>query len=196
MQGFTVFIICCSLLFVTHGQHPRPCAAPPLFEGRLVTIDPSKHFEFIAAFSYDAFEERERLVGEVITGPNQTIIVGTILLYKQHALYNIFYHNKTCSKSPLSAPFRRVEVPHDAHFNGQFVIGSSSAPGEGLLANSWSGEVKEQGARYHLTTTEIGCLPINVLYHTNETGWIVTSYYDIIDGIKDPNVFVPPEFCK
>ncbi|XP_043931785.1 ependymin-like isoform X2 [Protopterus annectens] len=159
-------------------------------------MDPSKHFEFVARFSYDAFLKRERIIGKVFTAENKTEILDTILLYRKRSMYSIFYHNKTCIKSPLTIPFRRAEIPHDATFIAQFVIGSSSLPGEGLLANSWTGEDKTQGGRYIMTATEFGCIPVSLLYNSNATGWSVTSYFDIINGIKDPEVFIPPEFCN
>jgi len=38
-----------------------------------------------------------------------------------------------------------MEVPQDAKLLAQVVLGSSSEPGEGLLVDSWAGEIPTSG---------------------------------------------------
>ncbi|KAG7484890.1 hypothetical protein MATL_G00055230 [Megalops atlanticus] len=71
----------------------------------------------------------------------------------------------------------------------------SSGPGQGLLVNNWIGEVPETEGKYFTTFTEFGCLPITSLYYTEKTGWILTSFFDLVIGIEDPQEFFPPDFC-
>ncbi|MGH0183225.1 UNVERIFIED_CONTAM: hypothetical protein FKN15_011505 [Acipenser sinensis] len=99
---------------------------------------PSKHVEVLGLFSYDGYLHRFHIAEEIITG-KQTLFVNYIMLFKESLLYKISFHNKTCERLPLSVPFRPLEVPQDASFGGQLIIGGSSKPGEGLLVNLWKG---------------------------------------------------------
>lgn len=60
-------------------------------------------------------------------------------------MYEINDKAKTCQKKPLKAAFEPLKIPDGAKFIGQFVIGSSSGPGEGLLVNSWAGDIPKGG---------------------------------------------------
>lgn len=57
-------------------------------------------------------------------------------------MYKINYRNRTCCKKPLGAQFHPLEIPQNASLLGQVVLGSSSGPGQGLLVNSWAGELQ------------------------------------------------------
>lgn len=59
-------------------------------------------------------------------------------------MYEIHQHNRTCKKMPLKADFQPMAIPKDATLVGQFVLGSSSGPGEGLLVNSWAGDLPDK----------------------------------------------------
>lgn len=59
-------------------------------------------------------------------------------------MYEIHEHNRTCKKKPLKADFQPLAIPKDATLVGQFVLGSSSGPGEGLLVNSWTGDLPDK----------------------------------------------------
>ena len=54
-------------------------------------------------------------------------------------MYMIDEAKRTCFKRVLTDSFHPMEIPKDATLLGQVVLGSSSAPGEGLLVNSWTG---------------------------------------------------------
>ncbi|RXM94416.1 Mammalian ependymin-related protein 1 [Acipenser ruthenus] len=127
-----------SLCLTALGQKPRPCESPALLEGRIFSAAPSKHVEVLGLFSYDGYLHRFHITEEIITR-NQTLFVNYIMLFKESLLYKISFHNKTCERLPLSVPFRPLEVPQDASFGGQLIIGGSSKPGEGLLVNLWKG---------------------------------------------------------
>lgn len=59
-------------------------------------------------------------------------------------MYEIHEHNRTCKKKPLKADFQPMAIPKDATLVGQLVLGSSSGPGEGLLVNSWTGDLPDK----------------------------------------------------
>lgn len=60
-------------------------------------------------------------------------------------MYEINRKDKTCKKSPLKTDFQPMAVPKGASLLGQAVLGSSSAPGQGLLFNTWMGDLPKTG---------------------------------------------------
>lgn len=125
------------------------------------------------------------------------------MLYSfQKVYYDIIYQNKTCTKNSLDAAFVPIAIPFDAKHRAQVVLGSLSAPGEGLLVNNWVGsdaEIKGKlstliknitismkstrfifhtsfSANYSLTFTEFGCIPIVTLYHVDGVGHFLSRF--------------------
>lgn len=146
-----------------------------------------------AKYLYDAMGHRIRLF-EIGKYNNQSFTIDVLLLYREGVMYEINDKAKTCQKKPLKVDFQPLKIPDEASFIGQFVIGSSSGPGEGLLVNSWQGDIPNEG-KYFATVTEFGCIPVSVVYQTKQFGWAVTSYLDNLIGIIDPNLLNPPSFC-
>ncbi|XP_060773064.1 ependymin-like 1 [Neoarius graeffei] len=190
------FWLCCALLvFVAGGclaQKPRPCTSPPLLEGSLSVATQNGGYSIYGKYAYDAILQRIRF-GEFVLYKNQTFVKDALLLYNEHVMYLIDSDKKTCQKQKLTSQFHPMKIPYNSTLIGQFVIGSLSAPGEGLLVNSWAGENQGQ---YMLTFTEFGCLPVSALFNRPKPGWIVTNFFNIIRGIKNPSVFIPPPFCQ
>lgn len=63
-------------------------------------------------------------------------------------MYEINDKAKTCKKKALKADFQPLKIPDQAQFIGQVVLGSSSGPGEGLLVNSWGGDIPKGGQAF------------------------------------------------
>lgn len=61
----------------------------------------------------------------------------------QKVYYDIIYHNKSCTKVSLDAAFIPIAIPLDAKHRAQIVLGSLSAPAQGLLVNNWVGSDAE-----------------------------------------------------
>ncbi|XP_052444840.1 ependymin [Carassius gibelio] len=187
--------VCLSLILSSCAQRPEPCKSPPLLEGALSAFIPGQHLRVFEKFSYDAYGQNVRVLAAGKEG-NQTFFVDRLLLFKEGVNYEIHYHNKTCIKKALKEPFRHIGVPHDAHFLNQMVLGSSSLPEQGLLVNNWNGTVEETKEHYLLTFTAFGCVPLYTLDFTQKGELsIMTSFFDLVEGIEDPNVFIPPSFC-
>lgn len=85
-------------------------------------------------------------------------------------MYRINRKAGTCEKKHLSEGFHPLAVPKDATLVGQFVLGSSSVPGEGVLVNTWAGKLqmrkgtgiseKQQHSHVHMssvTLTPLAC---------------------------------------
>lgn len=56
-------------------------------------------------------------------------------------MYQFNYKNQTCIKRPLRVDFQPLEVPRNASLLGQVVLGGSSGPGQGVLVNTWLGQL-------------------------------------------------------
>ncbi|XP_054457421.1 ependymin-like [Anoplopoma fimbria] len=179
------------------AQRPQPCTSPPLLTGSLSVSTQSEKLMAYAEYSYDALGKRIRLT-EFGSYRNKTFHLDVLLLFSKGVMYEINNKNRTCCKKPLSADFHPMEIPRNASLLGQVVIGSSSGPGQGLLVNTWGGELqmKKEPAKYMSTVTEFGCIPVTTLFHTNRSGWMMTNFFNNVIGLVEPQRLVPPEFCK
>ncbi|XP_062864828.1 ependymin-like 1 [Trichomycterus rosablanca] len=185
------------LLLVAGGcsaQRPQPCRTPPLLQGKVTVSSQKLEFDMIGKYVYDAIGQRIR-IGEIGHEKNQTFNQDFLLLFKEGVIFVIDEAKQTCEKQKLTGSFQPMQIPSDAKFWAQVVLGSLAGPGQGLLANSWIGEIPEDKAKYILSYTEFGCLPISSLYKAPQTDWILTTFFDIVLGIEDPGKLMVPDFC-
>nr|WAJ59534.1 epdl2.2 protein [Paramormyrops sp. MAG] len=193
MRALSLLAVCLGLAAVA-TEKPHPCKPPPRMVGKFDVEYPEGKI-IAERFSYDALGQQIR-VRALIVDHNQTSFVDLLLLYKEGVSYEISYPNQTCKKAPLKTPFRPIEIPPDAKLLGKVVLGTNSDPGMGgVLVNSWAGAVPVLKAKYKLTFTEFGCLPISSQIHVENVGLILTSFYNLVIGIEDPNEFIPPPSC-
>ncbi|XP_017277541.1 ependymin isoform X2 [Kryptolebias marmoratus] len=176
------------------AEKPHPCESPALLSGLLSVSTQNEKLWTVAKYLYDALGQRVRIM-ELGTYENKSFTYDALLLFREAAMYEIHEHNRTCLKKPLKADFQPMAIPKDATLLGQFVLGSSSGPGEGLLVNSWAGDLPDKSGKYVSTVTEFGCVPVTSVSHTEQFGWVVTSFVNNIKGITDPSQLNPPEFC-
>ena len=110
-----------------------------------------------------------------------------IALYSENVYWEINLNTSVCIKGSLNsssssfslqhhvnrdlhlisdAPFIPHGVPADAQFDGQFYIGSDSAPGAGVLTEAWSANVTTSTGtiQYFTTLTAIDCFPVRAQY--------------------------------
>ncbi|XP_074525846.1 ependymin-like [Halichoeres trimaculatus] len=186
-----------ALVFVLAGclaQKPHPCKSPPLMSGALTVSTQNEELWVYAKYLYDAWGQRLRLF-EFVSSDNKTFTYDILMLYREHVVYQIFDNNKTCTVSPMKGDFVPIGIPKGASLLGQAVVGSSSGPGQGLLVNSWMGDVPDVGGKFMITMTEFGCIPVSFAFQTKEYGWMVVSYFNNVIGISDPGLLNPPSFC-
>ncbi|CAN9509710.1 unnamed protein product [Ophioblennius macclurei] len=189
-----VVVLAC-LLAACMAQKPRPCRSPPLMFGSLTVSTQNEKLWTYAKYMYDAIGERIR-IWEIGSYQNQSFTADVLLLYNEATAYEIHDHNRTCKKLPLKTEFQPAAVPKDASLLGQAVLGSSSGPGQGLLVNTWMGDLPPSvGGKYLMTVTEYGCIIVSTAVQTKEFGWLVTNYFDNVIGIPDPNKLNPPDYC-
>uniref|UniRef100_A0A3B4V2M0 Alpha kinase 1 n=1 Tax=Seriola dumerili TaxID=41447 RepID=A0A3B4V2M0_SERDU len=186
-----LFVVLSCLLAGCLAQRPHPCSSPPLLSGALSV---NEKLWATARYLYDALGRRIRLE-EIGSYDNKTFTLDVLLLYREATMYEIFKHNNTCKKRPLKADFQPLGIPKTASLLGQSVLGSSSGPGEGLLVNTWIGDMPDKQGKFMSTVTEFGCIPITTLYHTDQFGWMMTNFFNNVIGISDPSQLNPPDFC-
>lgn len=173
---------------------PKPCKSPPLMSGALTVSTQNERLWVYAKYFYDSLGQRLRLF-EFVTYDNKTFTYDILMLYREQVVYQIFDKNRTCTVTPLKGDFVPIEVPGGASLLGQAVLGSSSGPGQGLLVNTWTGDVPQFGGKYMITMTEFGCIPVSWASQTKEYGWMVVSYFNNVIGISEPSLLNPPSFC-
>nr|XP_020481451.1 ependymin-like [Labrus bergylta] len=189
-----IFVALACLLAGCLAQRPHPCESPPLLSGALTASTQNEKLWVYAKYLYDALGQRMRLF-EFGNLDNQTFTYDFLLLYKEHVMYEINHHNRTCKKIPLKVDFQPLGISKDASLLGQVIVGSSSGPGQGLLVNTWIGDLPNKEGKYMSTVTEFGCIPVSVAFQTKQYGWMVFSYFNNIIGISDPGLLNPPSFC-
>ncbi|MED6245103.1 hypothetical protein CHARACLAT_016558 [Characodon lateralis] len=179
------------------AQRPQPCTSPPLMTGSLSVSTQNEKLGAFAKYTYDALGQRIRL-REFGSYDNKTFHLDVLLLYRKGVMYKISYRNHTCYKKRLNRDFHPLAIPKDASLVGQVVLGSSSGPGQGVLVNTWTGQLqmRNKTAKYMSTVTEFGCVPVTTLFHTTRAGWMVTSFFNNVIGLSDPQQLIPPSFCK
>uniref|UniRef100_A0A8C4IHS1 Ependymin n=1 Tax=Dicentrarchus labrax TaxID=13489 RepID=A0A8C4IHS1_DICLA len=173
------------------AQRPQKCSKYNTTDIELICFEKLMAY---ARYSYDALGKRIHL-REIGSYNNKTFRFDVLLLYRQGVMYKINYRNRTCCKKPLSVDFHPLEIPQNASLLGQVVLGSSSGPGQGVLVNTWAGELqmKKGKAKYMSTVTEFGCVPVSTLFHTDRSGWVVTRSVHAYDNAQMGNYLL---FCQ
>ncbi|KAL2079085.1 hypothetical protein ACEWY4_024829 [Coilia grayii] len=184
---------------LSSAQRPRPCRSPLLYTGSFTVGTQNENLWAVGNYAYDAVNQRIYL-GEVGRYNNNSLIYNVLFLFEEGVVYVINPQNQTCVKMALQSDFHPMEVPKDADFVSQVVLGSNSSPGQGLLVNNWRGDIPFVTDHYLVSFTELGCFPVLMLIQMKDFSypneeWVSLSYYDNILG-ADPNCFIPPPFCE
>ncbi|XP_074654601.1 mammalian ependymin-related protein 1-like [Tubulanus polymorphus] len=187
-----VLIYLAGFLAFAAAQAPKPCDAPVRMEAKIITLDLSKKFESRARYTYDAVYRRERIVDEVNIVDKKEYY-DIIRLHDVGKEYRLNLKTKICQTVPITTPWRAIEIPRNATNYGEAFIGSSSSFADGVLVQIWGGDTPE--GRYLGVWTLKDCIPIHDTFISKRFGLIQTSLFDVVLGIVDPNVFIPPKEC-
>jgi len=179
-----------------YAQHPRHCESPWEMESHVLEWDLKEQWGLRAHFVYDARNERTATIEEVRNGTDDEFF-HTIRLHREHAAYYINLKSKVCTSERLDRPFRRIEIPRDAHFRGEAIVGTNAFPDAGVLTTHWEHHNKSPKWEWYgvYTDGDIGCVPVLDHYHDDQIGSVETRFFDVVLGIGDPNVFIPPSHC-
>ncbi|XP_056299105.1 ependymin-like 1 [Pseudoliparis swirei] len=189
-----LLVVVTCLLAGCLAQRPHPCSSPRLLSGDLTVSTQNEKLWTGAKYLYDALGQRIRVM-EIGAYENKSFTYDALLLYKERVMYEINQHDRTCKKMPLKGDFQPMAIPKNATLAGQIILGSSSGPGQGLLVNTWMGDLPEKAGKFMSTVTEFGCIPISTVYHTPKFGWMVTTFFNNVVGISDPGQLNPPAYC-
>ncbi|CAF0959794.1 unnamed protein product [Rotaria magnacalcarata] len=189
-------LLLCVVGFVA-AQQPQPCVTPQQWEANLFDYSEPNRFMVRGRLSYDATNHRERLLEEVEVG-NDREYYDVIALFdlQTEFIYNYKAHN--CSRQPLTRPWRDFGIRPDARSFGEAYIGTSALPGLGLLVTMWGTNhttPSNDTVRTFGTWTYRACLPVSFISHSTQMGRTQSSFFDIVAGISDPNVFIPRPEC-
>jgi len=185
--------VCC---VVVVAQHPRHCDAPFEFEAHGFQSDPKMGWMRDGRIFYDARQERTALVEEVMNGTDVEYY-HDIHLYRERRMYQINLKTKVCTVRDIPYRFHRWDIPRDAHFVGEAIIGTNAFDNSGLLTTHWEHRNETEHTHWFggFTERHVGCVPIFDHFHDETIGTVHTDFYDVVLGISDPDVFIPPESC-
>jgi hypothetical protein len=197
MSGLKLAVALCVLGAVAvMAQHPRHCDAPSEFEAHAFQVDPKEKFARRGHFAYDARNERTSLFEEVRNGTDDEFF-HTIHLFRERTTFRFNLKTKVCTKEALHMRFHRIEIPRNATFVGDAIIGTNAFMNSGLSTTHWAHENKQEKWSWYgvFTPREIGCVPVSDEFHDHEVGRVNTQWFDVVLGISDPNIFVPDSSC-
>jgi len=178
------------------AQHPRHCDAPAEFEAHAFQADPKEKFFRRGHFAYDSRGERTSLFEEVRNGSDDEYF-HTIHLFRERTTFRFNLKSKVCTKERLDMRFHRIEIPRDAHFVGDSIIGTNAFMNSGLATVHWEHHNKTEKVEWYgvFTPRDIGCVPVAEEFHDENVGRVTTNFFDVVLGISDPNIFVPDPSC-
>lgn len=171
-----------------------PCPAPLQWEGRSVVYDHSTGRNARAAVSYDAKNQRIRILQQNKKHTPCQKFFEYIYLYKSGVMFQIEQKTKLCSKIALTQAWDPFDIPTNSTFEDQYFIGG---PGDKMEVQEWS---DRKPARQHEAWVGVytvkDCYPVQETYTRNSSVTTSTRFFDLELGISDPAVFIPPSTCQ
>ncbi|XP_064597915.1 uncharacterized protein LOC135464419 [Liolophura sinensis] len=177
------------------AQDPTPCFTPRQFHGRVAQYNHAQDYERKFIFTYD--EPNRRIV---VFEEDLVVIPGKkfyeyLILNNENVLYTINIKTRECTRS-TPQPWRSWGIPQNATFEDEYTVGG---PGEEIFVTEWSDRIPLRRREFWIGSfSNKNCYPIRtvVIANANITDTVTTNYYDIIEGIPNPNDFVPPPECN
>ncbi|KAK7103811.1 hypothetical protein V1264_018636 [Littorina saxatilis] len=185
-------ILLFGLAFVA-AQQPRPCESPAQWQAKLYRSDYSKNFTEFAKVTYDETNKRVREIEELDFNSDREFY-DVLYLHNQGVEYRLGLKSRQCNKTALTRPFRPFGIPPESRYEGEFNLGPVNIPNEHVTVISFFGKF-EDGSEYVGTVSSPDCIPVSSGFYANTTGFVHTSFYDVVPGIPDPTVFDIPSEC-
>jgi len=181
---------------VVVAQHPRHCESPWEMEAHGFQFDPKLNFFRRGRIFYDARNERSALIEEVMNDTSRDYF-HTIQLFREHKAYDLNLKTRVCTTRDIHHHFHPLHIPREAHFIGEAIVGTNAFDGAGVLTTHWHHHNDTEKTEWFgvYTDRDIGCLPVSDHFSDPQIGTVRTDFFDIVLGISDPNVFVPPHEC-
>ncbi|OWF42415.1 mammalian ependymin-related protein 1-like [Mizuhopecten yessoensis] len=184
------------LCFVSvQAQNPTPCIAPSQFHARASLYDHQADFVNRYIYIYDAANRRRVLFEEMDVGmPGQKFYVY-MEFANENVMYQIDIKSRECTKS-IPRPWRPIGIPGNATFEGEMTLGG---PGESFVVQEWSDKIPyRHNAMFYIQFSLVNCYPIKMVEvsDNNVTNSVTTTWYDLVEGIPNPNDFIVPKECQ
>eukprot|EP00039_Didymoeca_costata_P023396 m.6975 g.6975 ORF g.6975 m.6975 type:complete len:200 (-) comp3619_c0_seq2:1054-1653(-) len=173
------------------------CYSPVQWEGREVVLDQHAETTVEYEFTYDAKYRRIRrkilqFSDNLANRTKDTVI--QLFEYKGGTQYTINEKTGECTKASLEYEFPVISTA-DTDNVGNFTIGALAIKDGNLPVSVWT---KSQNNQFWQGIfTRAGCIPLKILTSSTEdkTKFVNTEYFDVVEGISDPDVFLPPRSC-
>ena len=182
---------------------PRPCTYPAQFTGQTHMFNYHRGVMGRGLMAVDQEGERTFEVEE-FTG--EDALFERLTLYKQDRTYSIHRATRSCTYAPIPprqkwAPFA---VPKNASFYREATLG---IPGASFVVNEFGIEhaPRGRGGKYTVwqQVTVRECMPVTThVFATEADGRVNVSvslemfWQNVVLGIEDPDVFIPPSNCR
>ncbi|XP_010891117.1 mammalian ependymin-related protein 1 [Esox lucius] len=172
----------------------KPCLAPLQWEGRSVEYDHNTGRNTRAMVSYDAQNQRIRLLQQNKRHTPCQKYFEFIYLFKSQVLFQIEQKTKQCSKITLTQAWDPFDIPINSTYEDQYFIGG---PGDMIEVQEWSDRkpARKNEAWVGVYTVK-DCYPVQETYTRNSSVTTSTRFFDLQLGISDPEVFTPPSSCQ
>jgi hypothetical protein len=187
-------VVFVSLFFaLAAAQGNEPCNSPPQWEALEYHVNYGGEYGKIERISYDETNLRYRRIEEIEFFNRSRDAFDQLFLHNEKIGFSLNLRTRECTKFPLNEPFQVNGVPAGGRFIGSRYIGSSAASGAGVEVKEF--EANTERGLFHGVFTVEDCLPVYHSYFSEVYGYRTSRYFDITGGIRDPNVFIPPEEC-
>jgi len=189
-----------ALLSLAFGQAPTPCKTPPYWQAYSRQWNPQKQQSAMGEYYEDQVQLRKAWTGGVNTGAPEPVEEWVIELYNPANptvpgfKYQIYPKNQSCLQTMTNGGWHGHGIPQGATFLWEMIYGTTGLANAGFLAQTWQWA---NGANINTWTYTVnGCVPVNDVIKNNATGQMTsTQWLDVIIGLTNPNIFVPPPFC-
>jgi hypothetical protein len=147
-------------------------------------------------YFYDSVGQRKARFEDADVNGNKARL-QIIELFQQQKYYEINLDTGACTTGNLSMPFIPHDVPSNANFTGDFIVGSSAVPDGSVEIQTWVAQFNHNGQTidWFGEFTSTGCIPVRMQVFSPNNFMLVEDFVDIVIGIPDPNAFIPPASC-
>ncbi|XP_064621287.1 uncharacterized protein LOC135484102 isoform X2 [Lineus longissimus] len=171
---------------------PKPCVAPSVFQGQITQLASPGNAVAVSNISYDATAERVRVYETIYLPKNQTLIQEILVFYKKGVAYIRDVLKGTCVKGTAPPVFPTIKVQKNAKYVGEIFFGKS------FFLQSWDETLPGTPVKLFSTWTADGdCYPVSqtAMIGIEPATVVITSYFNMTLGIKDPSVWDIPAGC-
>ncbi|KAK6166543.1 hypothetical protein SNE40_023204 [Patella caerulea] len=187
-------VVLLSLLSLAFAQLPSPCITPTELTMRASQYNHADDIINRYYITYDAVNKRK-----VIFEEENIVFPGRqfhefLILNNENIQYDYNLKTKQCTKS-IPRPWRNYGIPPNATFENEFYIGG---PSEQVYAQEWSDRIPLRQREMWVGVLSLkDCYPISevIVGDYNVTDSITTNFYDTVQGITNPDDFIPPSEC-